>query len=97
MQFCLILEWDNAGPALEVFDDEFPISLAVILTVLKRRKTFTFLARKNGEVKCYHYTIYTRIFSIWIACVVEQLLFAFAYPSRKVLLANAFESSSVLF
>ena len=42
LQFFSISEWDDAGLALDVFDgvsnDEFPISLAVFLTVLKRRK-----------------------------------------------------------
>jgi hypothetical protein len=49
LQFCSILEWDDAGPALEVFygvsNDEFAISLAVILTVLKRRKTIKKLSK----------------------------------------------------
>jgi hypothetical protein len=40
LHFFSISEWDDAGLALDVFDgvsnDEFPISLAVFLTVLKR-------------------------------------------------------------
>jgi hypothetical protein len=42
LQFCSILEWDDARLALDVFygvsNDEFPISFAVILTVLNHRK-----------------------------------------------------------
>jgi hypothetical protein len=41
--FFQFFEWDDAGLALDVFDgvsnDEFPISLAVILTVFQRFKT----------------------------------------------------------
>jgi hypothetical protein len=42
LQFCSILEWDDAALALDVFygvsNDEFPISLAVILTGFKTSK-----------------------------------------------------------
>ena len=53
LQFCSILEWDYAGPAPDVFDgvsnDEFPISLAVILTVFRRFKTVKMTANEIGN------------------------------------------------
>jgi hypothetical protein len=60
LQFFSILEWDDAGLALDVFDgvsnDEFPISLAVIFDVLKRQ-SFSFDIQKAKYIKKVIYII----------------------------------------